>query len=280
MLLSANQGNVSSQEQSTITSTTVTTTKSSDSPATSKLAEFDFDEGSSQSDLPLFPGSAGGGTVGMGQGAALPLRRVAGSGRHPRPPRVANMDKILNDLFKSRKESSTVHHSQGESGSAVNAVVHNATHELTAPKGNGQCGLNLEPSGVTPTEYQNTLTDNLVSAPVFTTASAETPMDVGDGLVPVVLTATSEALPDQLVPDTPMATESTIDHCANDSAPSDIGNMEHTMSLINSIESGLQPADSVQFTASSVGTVPEPIVSELPEQMARTQLMDKSNPDI
>ncbi|KAG5444774.1 hypothetical protein CSKR_203073 [Clonorchis sinensis] len=66
--------------------------------AAAKLAEFDFDESSNQ---PFFSPA--------GVGVTQPLRKVLGPGRHPpRQPRVANMDKILNDLFRSRKETVSV----------------------------------------------------------------------------------------------------------------------------------------------------------------------------
>ncbi|KER24830.1 hypothetical protein X801_09134 [Opisthorchis viverrini] len=66
--------------------------------AAAKLAEFDFDESSNQ---PFFSSA--------GVGVTRPLRKVLGPGRHPpRQPRVANMDKILNDLFRSRKDTVSV----------------------------------------------------------------------------------------------------------------------------------------------------------------------------
>ncbi|KAA3680563.1 uncharacterized protein DEA37_0009456 [Paragonimus westermani] len=74
-------------------------------PSASKLAEFDFDEGSVQA---LFPAS---GAESALSGANPPLRRVGGLGRHPpRQPRVANMDKILNDLFRNRRDAGPQQH--------------------------------------------------------------------------------------------------------------------------------------------------------------------------
>ncbi|KAF8571040.1 hypothetical protein P879_07553 [Paragonimus westermani] len=74
-------------------------------PSASKLAEFDFDEGSVQA---LFPAS---GAESALPGANPPLRRVGGLGRHPpRQPRVANMDKILNDLFRNRRDAGPQQH--------------------------------------------------------------------------------------------------------------------------------------------------------------------------
>ncbi|KAF7233437.1 hypothetical protein EG68_02474 [Paragonimus skrjabini miyazakii] len=74
-------------------------------PSASKLAEFDFDEGSVQA---LFPASGAESTL---PGATPPLRRVGGLGRHPpRQPRVANMDKILNDLFRNRRDTGLQQH--------------------------------------------------------------------------------------------------------------------------------------------------------------------------
>ncbi|CAH8849957.1 unnamed protein product [Trichobilharzia szidati] len=62
-----------------------------------KLKEFDFDESTNQPLIPAVP-----------LGSAAPIRRLAGSTRNPpRQPRVASMDKILNDFFKTRKEPSS-----------------------------------------------------------------------------------------------------------------------------------------------------------------------------
>ncbi|CAH8531579.1 unnamed protein product [Schistosoma mattheei] len=67
-----------------------------------KLKEFDFDESPNQPSIPSVPLGA------AAQNANLPLRRLAGTSRHPpRQPRVASMDKILNDFFKTRKEPSS-----------------------------------------------------------------------------------------------------------------------------------------------------------------------------
>lgn len=74
----------------------VTPKVSESRPDASKLAEFDFDEGTNPSPFQT-------GIVDANQ----PLRRAVAPGRHPvRQPRVANMDKILNDLFRTRKEAS------------------------------------------------------------------------------------------------------------------------------------------------------------------------------
>ncbi|CAH8545553.1 unnamed protein product, partial [Schistosoma rodhaini] len=67
-----------------------------------KLKEFDFDESPNQPSIHSVPLGA------AAQNANLPLRRLAGTSRHPpRQPRVASMDKILNDFFKARKEPSS-----------------------------------------------------------------------------------------------------------------------------------------------------------------------------
>ncbi|THD21907.1 hypothetical protein D915_007510 [Fasciola hepatica] len=264
------QKNTVSQEQNAVITTTVTTSKSSDSPATSKLAEFDFDEGSSQPDLSMFANSAGGGLVGMVQGAALPLRRVVCSGRHPRQPRVANMDKILSDLFKNRKESSTMHHSQTELGSVMNAAMHGTSHELSVSKENDQCGMSLEPVAVTSAESQHTLPSNLNFAPTTTTISSETPMKIGDGFVSITFAPTSEAIPNKTEPGKHMVADNIVGCHANSDTQSTTGNVEHVTDPICN-------ADSVQSTAPLTGTVSEPIISGLPEQMARTQLMDQSD---
>ncbi|TNN18789.1 hypothetical protein EWB00_009808 [Schistosoma japonicum] len=67
-----------------------------------KLKEFDFDESINQPSVPSVPLGA------TAQNANLPLRRLAGTSRHPpRQPRVASMDKILNDFFKTRKDPSS-----------------------------------------------------------------------------------------------------------------------------------------------------------------------------
>ncbi|CAH8499984.1 unnamed protein product [Schistosoma turkestanicum] len=91
--------------------TTTTRTETNDNPIPKvpesltsivKLKEFDFDESPNQPSIPSVPLGA------AAQNANLPLRRLAGTSRHPpRQPRVASMDKILNDFFKTRKEPSS-----------------------------------------------------------------------------------------------------------------------------------------------------------------------------
>lgn len=89
-------------------------------PDASKLAEFDFDETTNPS--PFHSGIVD---------ANQPLRRVVAPGRHPvRQPRVANMDKILNDLFRARKEASQQPHNPTE-------TTHNLTSNGTSEADRG-----------------------------------------------------------------------------------------------------------------------------------------------
>ncbi|CAL8098446.1 unnamed protein product [Calicophoron daubneyi] len=100
-------------------------------PSPSKLAEFDFDASSSQVDMAFFPSVAG---VGAGQVGINPPLRHINAGRHPpRQPRVANMDKILNDFFRTRKEANPTHSTAGYHTSVLNHS--SPTTTIHAPAG-------------------------------------------------------------------------------------------------------------------------------------------------
>ncbi|VDP92016.1 unnamed protein product [Echinostoma caproni] len=264
------QGSATQQEQNTVASSSINT-KPTDSQSTSKLAEFDFDEGSSQQDLLLFAASMTGGP-GMAQAAALPLRRVVGSGRHPRQPRVANMDKILSDLFKSRKESSAPQPLQSETGSTVSAAPSASIQEPSASNENGQSNMCPEPTENIATAHHAAV-DNSISNTVQGTVPSEVSMDTGDIPMSDTPTMVPESFPNEL--ELEIHEGSLAAPHANDISQSMTGCMNQSGELITCADSHVINTDSI-FSAPPV-TMSEPVVSELPDQMARTHLMDQSD---
>ncbi|KAF6775939.1 hypothetical protein AHF37_05053 [Paragonimus kellicotti] len=223
-------------------------------PSASKLAEFDFDEGSVQA---IFPASGVESTL---PGANPPLRRVGGLGRHPpRQPRVANMDKILNDLFRNRRDAGPQQHE---------------TTDLTkgaVPVSETVCmlvGDDKQTDIVQNNEQLMEVTTGVAQPPIGNSASmipcdsepfqAESALEAS---FPTTLADTNQSLPATVLLDTVSAVPTLTDN----ESMSVGSNQEHcTVSQSD--------CDTTHLHCST--TIAEPWNSQIPSQLAQTQIVD------
>ncbi|KAF5401934.1 hypothetical protein PHET_04775 [Paragonimus heterotremus] len=223
-------------------------------PSASKLAEFDFDEGSVQA---LFPASGAESTL---PGANPPLRRVGGLGRHPpRQPRVANMDKILNDLFRNRRDAGPQQH---ETTDLTKCAVPASETVSMLVGGDKQTDIiqNIEQLVDVTTSVAQPPIGNCVSMIPCDSEPFQSESALGASF-PTTVADTNQSLPATITLDTVLAVPALTD---NDSMS--VGsNQEHCT---------VSQSDCDATHSHNSTTIAEPWNSQIPSQLAQTQIVD------